>query len=320
MPIQGNPTTVYRPDLVDVYRQYNAGMIKAAAEVILPRYGVENQAGEITVITRESLLTAADIRRQGPSAGYNSVNAKTDKVTYATVDRGLEHYMPRAQQEPAAYQKEKEGTQLLRVKRIIAAEKIVADLMCDTGVFTTGNGNYTDVATVWSDAAAPVIANVETACNAVEALTGVRPNVLTVNAKNYSYLLANTGLLNRFPGAARVDRANLAEALAAVLGLEKINISSVRYNSTPMTPGTFTSATVWSDSYASLSVSGPEGAPLETPCVGRTLQWAPDGMGVIIETRYEDSTQLARTDVVRLRENVVEKIFDPLFAHLLKID
>jgi hypothetical protein len=201
----------------------------------------------------------------------------------------------------------------------IAREHIAAGLQCDTGVFT-GAALYTDVATVWSDAAAPIIGNVETAANVIESNTGMRPNALACNALVWSYILANTGVLARFPGANLVNRTLLADSIASILGLDKIFVSRVKYNSAVATPGTFTPATVWSNSYVSLALVATEGAPTGIPCVGRTLQWSEDGMGVVVESRYEDSATLARTDVVRTRENVSEKIFDPYFAHLLKVD
>jgi hypothetical protein len=312
-----NGGTVYRQDLVQVYNEFTPRNVRTAARGIFPLIPVDNQAGELTVVTRESMMSPSDPRRTSAESGYNRINLKTGRLLYACEDRGLEHGVPRAKQTPAAYNAYVNGTNALKNRMVINTENIVAGLCCDTGVFTAGKGNFLDVATVWSDVAAPIIKDVETGCNAVEAVTGVRPNTLTVNSTVYSYLLANTGLLARFPGAARVSREDLANNLAAVLGLDQILVSSVKYNSAAATPDAFTAATVWSSSYAFLSVCAMPGDPMETPSIGRTPIWTPDGVDTVVEVYYSDPN---RCDYIRARENVTELLIDEYFGYLMKVD
>jgi hypothetical protein len=61
-----------------------------------------------------------------------------------------------------------------------------------------------------------------------------------------------------------------------------------------------------------------EGSTRVNPGLGRSLLWSPidNGIDSIVEYREEQTD----SDIFRAREFRVEKVFDPYFAHLLKIN
>ena len=104
--------------------------------------------------------------------------------------------------------------------------------------------------------------------------------------------------------------------MAAIFGLQKLIVGGVVYDGAK--EGTaFSGTDIWGSTYAMVARIQ-EGSTSVNGGLGRSLIWTPLDGGVddILQYREEQSD----SDIFRAREFRVEKVFDPYFAHLLKIN
>ena len=57
---------------------------------------------------------------------------------------------------------------------------------------------------------------------------------------------------------------------------------------------------------------------LKDPAVGRTFLWVEDSPDLMVSESYRE--EQTRSDIIRVRQNVAEKLIDENFAHLLQVD
>ena len=134
---------------------------------------------------------------------------------------------------------------------------------------------------------------------------------------------AITGTLERpiikakFPGATVITEEMLRSQMAAILGIRNLIVGQAVYNSADEGQ-TFTGAEIWPDDYAMVAVLGSEGLPISEPQLGRTIVWDPYADSLeYVESYREEQTE---SEIIRVKSFSDEKIFDPYFGHLMKID
>lgn len=180
----------------------------------------------------------------------------------------------------------------------------------------TGSALYTDnSANPWDNPATDVIAQIQAAREKVRLNTGTKPDSLLIGAVTMANLLKNTGIKNQFPGAPLITEAMIRQSLAAIFGLKNLFVGDAVYDSAKLGQP-FVGADIWSDDYA-LVFKRNEGAP-NSGGLGRTILWSeltPDN--VMVDQYVEKQT---KSLIYRVEQWVQEKIFDPYFAHLMKID
>ena len=104
--------------------------------------------------------------------------------------------------------------------------------------------------------------------------------------------------------------------IAGILGVPRIIVGDAIYNSADEGL-THVGAWVWPDDYALLGKFGTDGTRDE-PCIGKTLYWTGMGKGGVAMSVYRE--EQTKSDVIRAESYEVEKVFDPYFGHLLKVD
>jgi len=314
MPIHGS-FSIPRPDLADAFYQYSDADVSYAADAILPFLPVNTQAGEIEVVTRKSLLTQEDTRR-APTAKYNRIDQHLSSLNYVCHDDGLEAPVPVADGNSIQYNRELGAATHLRIKMNNAREARVANMIFDTATWT-GAALATTVKTAWSNPKADVIGDVVYAAEQVRRNVGMKANALIVSGATLSNILRNDGIRLRFPGAPLITRDTLQNALAGIFGLSRIIVSDAVYDTIPEGSRSYVGGDIFSADYAMVAKLAPDGGPASVPGLGRTCLWTEDSASpLVMESYYEDDS---RCMIYRARRNLVEKVFDPYFGHLLDI-
>lgn len=305
-----------RADLGEAIREFDLKAQLFIAVECLPLKGVKKKASTMSVHTRESLLKRADAKR-APRSAYNRIGVELEDLAYECKEYGLEGPLEDSERSnfESDFDAELETTEAVEHKLLSEQEIRVATLLFNTTTWT-GAALYTNnSAAPWATAASGVIAHVLAAKAKVRDNTGVEPNALIISGTTLDNLLKNDGILARFPGAAVINEKMIRANLAAILGLEKLIVGKKRYDSAKEGQA-FSSSTIWSDSYAMVAKIS-TGSVLSDPGLGKTMLWTADSpSNVVVEEYREEQT---RSDIFRVRHNLVEKVFDKYFAHLMLI-
>lgn len=313
MPIQQTTKAVGRADLGAAVKEFYGGLIGYAAEMILPAKDVSKESSYLAVIVREN-LKRADAKHANGSA-YNRVNLIAEDLQYACKDYGLEGVL--TDKDRANYvddmESEVETVQNIFTKIMLEQEIRVATAIFNTTTFT-GADLYTDVSSApWDAAGSDAIAHIIAAAEKVRKNTGIRPDCMAIGAVTLTNLLNNTGIKNRFPGAPLLTYDMLKAALASIVGLQEVIVGDKVYDGAKEGQ-TFSSSDIWSDDYALIFKRS--SGPLNGGGLGRILRWNSMSNNLVEQYREEQS----KGDVFRVCQYQDEKIFDPYFGHLLKVD
>ena len=182
----------------------------------------------------------------------------------------------------------------------------------------TGDALYTDnSADPWDAAGADIIGQVKDMKEKVRQGVGMDPDSLLLSKVQFDNATTiNTAILERLKYTQTATKRALEENLAAILGIGRVVVGTGVYNSAPE-GADMSAADIWSDDYAMVAVTA-RTSQLAEPALGRTMLWTDDSPeNVTVEEYREPQT---RSGIYRVRQNTDEKVFDPYFAHLAKID
>jgi hypothetical protein len=308
-----------RPDLGAAYEEYqdDPGFSQFIADAVCPRVATPVSSGAHSCITRESALMTASTRRTKGS--YERVDIGAEDKTFATKEYGLEGPVDDRDRKFYASDFDLEAATLRQVMRRIktAREVRVAAMLFNTTTWT-GSTLYTDVSSApWDTASSAVIAPVVAAKAKVRALTGMSPNTLIIGYAQMQNLLSNTGIIARFPGATVVTEAMIRANMGAIFGLQKLVVGGAMLNSA--NEGiTASLSEIWGDDYAMVCLTCEPNAPINAPSVARTYVWTPENSQDLVVEMYRE--EQIRSEIVRARNDIEEKVLDASLGHLLKID
>lgn len=313
MPMQysyGRP----RADLREALTEFNPGQGFVTTQV-LPVLPVKLKSANLTVLRRENYKPVTVDMRDGDA--FARINMYAEDANYTCKKRGLE--APLTQTEIATYGSEfdVEVATVALVEQLLQIQQEIrtAALLFNTTTWT-GSALYTDnSASPWDTAATDIIAQVLAAKEKVRLNTGFVPDSMLIGAVTMVNLLKNTGIKNQFPGAPMITEPMIRAALASIFGLQNLYVGNAVYDSAKEGQ-TFVGSDVWSDDYA-LIFKKNEGNP-KAGGLGRTILWTeltPDN--VTVDQYVEKQTESV---IYRVKHFLEEKVFDPYFGHLLKID
>lgn len=309
-----------RPDLGAAYEEFqdDPDFSQFIAAEVCPAVATPVSEGSHTCITRETALMAATTRRT-KGAGYERVDLGAEDKTFATKEHGLEGAVDDRDRKFYSSDFDLEAAVLRQVMRRIktTAEIRVAALLFNTTTWT-GSTLYTDVSSApWDTASSAIIAPVVAAKEKVRTGTGMTANALIIGKAQFENLLANTEIKARFPGAIAVTRQMIEANLGAIFGLEKLIVGGAVKNTA--NEGIAASMSdIWSDDYAMVCRLANPGDAINVPSVARTYVWTPENAEDLIVEMYRE--EQIRSDIVRARFDVEEKVLDSALGHLLKID
>lgn len=311
-----------RLDLGQALWEFRDGPMDFVATRCLPVFSTPKKAASFSALTRAMLMQSADTKR-APRGGYNRIDTGAKDLSYSCDNHGLEGLVDDSERELYRSDFDHEMATAWTVDRAVrlAQEQRVSALLFNTTTWT-GASLYTDVsAAPWTTAGSDVIGQIADAKELVRQNTGMKANAVIFNESNLQELLRNTGIIARFPGAGdqRAITPELLKAnLALIFDVEQVIIAPSTYNSAEENESqTVTVTDVWSSTYAMVARIAPQGSPLSTPGLGRTMLWQPYSPELFtVESYREEQTE---SDVIRVKHHVDEVVYDEYFAHLLKV-
>lgn len=281
----------------------------------LPTLAVPKKTASIPVISREALLRDATLVRAAGD-NYNRDDFDVEDISYNCVEYGQEHQIDDGVRELFAsdFDAEEAAMKICAQRLLREQDKRIAALLQNTNTFT-GTALTTDNSgTPWSTAGTDIIGQVLDACEKVRQNTGLLPDAVIMNRVNLLYCAKNTAIKSAIQYTGIPTLEALTRALAGLFGVERVIVAGAVRNSAAE-GATFTFANVWSSTY--VHVLKRSTGSIVDPGLGRTLLWesdAPENENVQI---YRE--EQTRSDVVRVRHHVHEKLFDPYFAHMIKV-
>jgi hypothetical protein len=316
------PTTALatlRPDLAGSLMEFDLAADRQGfiAARVLPVLEVASQAGSFGRIPLKQLLQTRETLR-APGGGYSRSGFTFEPDSYACEEHGAEEPVDdRSKKMYANYF----DAELIAAQRAFDAVLRNAEIRAAAALFnaTTFASYTTAIVEEWDDFDdADPIGDVEAAVRAVWAASGLWPNALIINRMVFRNLRQCEQILERIAASGAGDRIRAtditAAQLAAVFDLEEIIVAGSPKNSA--NEGQAVSvASVWSDEYAMVARIA-RGNDVQDPCIGRTFHWGEDGsqIGGTVES-YRDET--VRSDIIRVRHDVDEKLLYLPAAHLL---
>lgn len=321
MPSPSGSLATLRPDLAGSFMEFDLEMDRRGfiGQRVMPVLEVPKASGTFGIVPIAQLLQNRETARS-PGSGYSRGQFTFDDVAFACSEHGAEE--PIDDREAALYNQYFDAEQVAAMRAYDAVlrnqEKRVAALLFNATTYT-GASLTTAVSTEWSTASTCTpIADVEAAVRKVYTNTGMWANALIISKIVFRNLRISTNVRDAIAaaGAGFPTRAqDVTEAmLAAVFDLDYILVGGSTKN-TAAEGQTATPDQIWDDEYAMVCRVASSN-DIKEPCIGRTFHWGEDGssIGGTVET-YRDET--VRSDIVRVRHDVQEKILYTSMGHLL---
>lgn len=321
MPFPSSSLVTLRPDLAQSFEQFDLEMDAEGfvAQRIAPVIDVDTATGNIGVIPVDQLLQSPDLER-APTSGYNRGRFSFTPDTYVTKEYGWEEAVD--DNEARIYRRYFDA-EVIAARRAMgfllrALEVRVTSLFTDTTVFT---GAKTGAAAAhWAlNSSATPRADLETAIQAVYANSGMWPNTIIMNMKQFRNVRKTDDILNVIkynddtdPKAGKIT----SNVLAEVFGIQQVIIAGATKN----TAGeglTATPSQIWPDDkvfVGHIDMTG--GQDFRKPTVARIFHYGEDGSTITgtVESYREDKM---RSDVLRVRHQTGEKMLYSALGYLV---
>lgn len=309
MPLNPVPTTsMTRPDLAAAFDEFDleASRMGFVGLRVMPVFESNKQSAVFKRRSIESLLHEAETRRAS-GGDYKRGSWTFEEDNFATAEHGFEETVDDRESEIYADYFQAEVASAAQARDIVlrnherrVAAKISAALF---------SGQTTAAGTVFSTtSSATPIAKVRDAKIAVRDRCGLIPNVGVIGWEGYQYLRDCAEIVDRvkYSGLVDVTKGKIGpRAIAEALDLDELLIAGGQRN-TANENQTADLGEIWDRTLMTILPVCAPGAPLNTPCFGRTIHWAQDGsrIGGLMESYRPEG---ARYSVVRCRMETAEK-------------
>lgn len=320
MPFPSTSLATLRPDIADSLEEFDvlAERQEMVATRILPPFPVARGSGRFGRIPVEQLLQSPETMRASGSS-YNRGEWSFTDDSFTCQEYGWEEPVDDRERNLYADFFEAATVSAQRAMGIIlrAMESRIASQLFNA---TTFAGQTAGVTNEWDDAEnATPIDDVESAVQNVYSQCGLWANALVINRKVYRNLRNASQIVDRISssGAGNPSKPSdvTPEMLKAVFDLDYIFVAGGTENTAnPGQDAAF--GQIWSDEYALVCRVATKASDFREPCLGRMFHWTGDGSQVDgrVETYREEQT---RSDIVRVRHDVDEKILYPEAGYLL---
>lgn len=321
MPVIQNANATLRPDIAAALREFDipGATSKFIGETILPIWRSGRKNGEYGVWERENVLLTPETLRT-PGTGYNRLDTRIDSRTFLCEDRGLET--------PVDDSQERQYGSYLSILQAAARSRFFQMQMDHERRAAALIASITQSGQVtisWATiATATVLDDVDAMADSITDNSGAAKEDLSliVSRQDFRYMRDNKLILDRIkftnPG---VSSANMtADVLAGLFGIKEIIVGSPAYN-TAQKGAAISLSQVWPTGVAYLALLTTENAPLDTPCIGRTILWTEDSPTFPLVETYRDES--VRSEIVRVRmhtdEILQQAVGDDLFVFKLNV-
>jgi len=293
---------------------------------VLRRRAVALQSADVGKLKIEDLLQLKNTKRAA-SAGYKRGDFEFTKFSYSTEEFGWEEAMDDRTLAMFADMIDAEMVHAQRAADFVLQqfERDVVTALYDTAVWT-GAALTTSITNEWDDHTLAVpITDIIAAREKIVAGCGMEPNALIMNAYQFRHACNCDQIVERVKYTQRGDQETMQNALADVLGLDRIIVAGLKgggIKNTAVNPTAASTSRIWDSEYMMLAKIAETDDPQE-PCVGRTFMWNGDGnptgggdetLALILEEYREEGV---RGSVLRARNDRAIVIMYPEAAHLL---
>lgn len=294
MAIQITSNYVRRPELSDAYYEYMPEGNFIATKVFKP-LAVDEPRGELEKVRADNMLKTKSMTRAS-NGSYNRVDAMLDVLPYTLQEKGAEHSILFGEKNSIQYNKLLGGINHLKTLRWISRELDFRDVLFDLTTFTPESANSD-----WASPSSDILGDIMDAMAIVRSQSGMEANALVINRTVLAYVLKNEAIRAQFQGATIVTQAVLEANLPAIFGLEYLYVSGGVQNTATIGDPIVAEQLV-PTTLASVCRVASEGAPPQSPAVGRTIYWAEDDTdpidGVVETYQYDPQRAL----IVRVRD------------------
>jgi hypothetical protein len=312
-----NSQATPRSDIYALAMQANADFNKLfIADQILPVKGEDVKRG---IYMRAKLANAellnGDAVPRATGDAYQRVNRKYDTDTFDALEYGLESVIDDAYESEVERFMNLEATEasLLMRSLQISYEVRVAAAVLNASTFTA-----TAAAVAYTEAnLATINLPADVAAAKLRLLKkGIVPNAVIMSANVFYRIQRSTLMQNQIFGVVPKSAGQFTlpgeDDVARALGVDKLFVAKAAYNGNNKGQ-TYSGAFIWSDAY--ISVAQVMGGEYQAGGIGRTIQWTKDTTGLFTPETYRSDER--RSNVLRVRQHVAEKIIDETAAELI---
>jgi len=298
-----------RQDIADVLIENAMGGGQFIGLEIFPVLPSEKKNGKLQRLAYSQIKTKVDVNR-APGSNYNRVKHATTSASFDCLEYGIEE--PVDDGEAAVlgnyFDAEVAAAGIADYYVRLRQEKRIADIAFDS---TTTFASYTAAVSKWSTAAtATPVKNIQDAQDAIldnlnGQVFGPARWVLAMNKTTRTHLVNTTDIKNRAMYAMKGMDEVKDEALATVLGVDKVVYSKLKYNG----------SAVWATDKVGLYLVSDGTRIKDAPHVGRSVLRTEDSPENAMVETYRDET--IRSNVVRVRQHVDELLLTARAGYVL---
>lgn len=294
-----------RPELGGSLEQFDLAMDRNGfiGTKVLPVFEAAEQSGTYGIIPLDQLLESPETRR-APGASYRRGQFDFTTGTFACEEHGWEEPVDDREARMYANYFDAEMVSAQRARDIVLRNM---EIRIAAAIYDTGTWTPTAVTNEWDDVAnATPITDVAARVAAMWEATGLWPNALIINRKQYHNLRRCDQIQDRMEQVDRSFQGDIGiSQLQAAFDLPYILVGGSAKN-TAIKGQTADPGPIWSDEYAAVARICSTN-DIREPGLGRVFHWGADGssIGATMES-YRDET--VRGDVIRARMDTDEKV------------
>lgn len=271
-----NDVQLVEPILTNLLVGYQQADVRFVAMRVFPNVPVDKDSGTYFKIVKKRWLTD-ELKLRAPGSTFEQGGYTFESDTYKTLQYALEYPIPvevRANSQ-VPMDLEQVGMQWLASQSNIRKERDFATAVFGASAWdntVTGTTNFTK----WSDfAGSDPVKDIRTGRRTISQSIGQAPNVLVAGEIVYDTLVNHPDLLDRLKYNEVATEANIANALAAIFGLERFEVAKGIYNSANTGASGTYSAII--DDDALICYAAPGNVNMMTPTAGKCFSWGPGG-------------------------------------------
>lgn len=312
-----NAQATPRSDIYALVMQANADFNKMfIGDSVLPVKGEDVKRGIYmkAKLANGELMNGDAVARTNGDA-YQRVNRKYDTDTFDAIEYGLESVIDDSYESEVERFMNLEATEAMLLERSlrISYERRVAAAVFNASTFTA-----TAAAVAYTEAnLATINLPADVAAAKLRLLKkGIVPNAIIMSANVFNRIQRSTLMQNQIfgvvPKAAGQFTLPGEDDVARALGVDKLYVAKAAYNSNAKGQ-IFSGSFIWADTY--VSVCQIMGGEYQAGGIGRTIQWSKDTTGLFTPETYRSDER--RSNILRVRQHVAEKITDETAAELI---
>ena len=312
-----NAQATPRSDIYALVMQANADFNKMfIGDQVLPVKGEDVKRGIYmkAKLANGELMNGDAVPRANGDA-YNRINRKYDTDTFDALEYGLEAVIDDAYESEVERFMNLEATEAMLLERSlrISYERRVAAAVMNATTFnaTAAGVNYTEANLATINLPADVAA-----AKLKLLKKGIVPNAIIMSANVFYRIQRSTLMQNQIFGVVPKTAGQFTlpgeDDVARALNVDTLYVAKSAYNSNAKGQ-THSGSFIWADTY--ISVCQIAGGEYQAGGIGRTIQWTKDTTGLFTPETYRSDER--RSNVLRVRQHVAEKIIDETAAELI---